>query len=1717
MVNSPALLRYDNNDFVDVAEITNSITSKSSGTVSEQQLEQTLCYNLVKNNLPLDVSNNLDQTQTLTITGGKNKLNGVMLNNNEDIFDSELMALKLNYSTSNVTSTDESFSYAMTTALNSVITKKGTTVSYENSSLRLGVEFNNDDQLSIDNNDNLGDWKINFERDRNSQNNYYAAVNSNLNTSDGSYPLNITELVSADYIMNDGRYISSINGSTNLHTYSSFDSSYTLASNDLSYNIDPEHSYQSSDFTMYKLVQDTPEITLTIGQDATGADLPISTSTNADITTISLSEFKSNVEKVLGNDIIDLQNGFKIDIEIADNNGEFSIDSNDILSINTNNIVDSNEFLTAGIRSGNTNMYIDVTNGSLTLSGNDISSNVSSVGLTSGYEYLNSSYNTTNGNVKIYVEPTTNRATINYGNNEDQITKEINILYNCVEALAYDPTGCSVLSDEMRINPDVQLGAGIVVPTTTVNLSQCFTPNDLRNFKKSGDSVLTIANNNNFNLSMITYSDVSFVSNIGTVYNNSDIVFIAITNKNILTEETPLVASNSTAVPNSLATVTVQNMTFSNYSYDDYKIRLDNKTISVDLSNSVQATNGWYLASTNESDYLVANPIKTSILYDDCLFMRSGLDSSFNYTFSIATPTVTNAQSIKHRIDISFYDVDNSTGTPSMVERYAYLDDNDITYSTPTVSNTIDVLNNNEYSINDNVPQQINSQSKIIVKKVISTVKYYASFEPKLPFYTNIKLDSPEITETVTSYKLFDSNSNELPDIYLKYLKDVDNNSLSLVNVAQPQSYSTTLKVTPKNCSTLKATFLGSTNGTLEQVPYTNNPDVDPFFNTSTYITHNGDTSSIYLNIQVTYPTILSDQYYIIDTTNKPGENASFDTTLYIYDTTNHDGTNSSFDNFQPYNNDWVNWTDDEYWWNYANPPTPIVLRNTVTVLNSELTLTIYDETDNVIATLKQPNTFINDFNIIRCLDPLVMTYSQINYLNNGWSGWNTKYTTATNFGLDRNIFIADGIYLKTDGKNPSQFSWVEFTLNSDTFSVEFVNDYTSINNGWNNIHNFTDITNSYDVVQNNYNWGNELILTVHSGDDVTRSVTFDKYRGYNRISPNGVDNIDIIRTGTTAVFTVITDISGTFTQTFNNFANGSTYTVDNATDASGNSFDLGLDIYGQLSLFDGNNGSERIYINVTGASISWRFYNPNYDTIDYYNSSTLLATSFYDLFNWKPRRILSNYYTISIQYSIPQVKYYALNSSGPNLYGNPINKSQSDWGSENLVTLDVTNNLYESGISVYRTQNYVPSGFTSYFVVTPPQMILNYNYPDANIISFPYNPSSQYGSSPHTLQKTYYVTIDSDSDHNSYYDVPILLNNGIATIKNYNISNIQKYNNVENDVVTNRFVILGNYIDIKYYNQPYDPTRPNDLLTSSVTDYVYSGRIDAILYDSCANKLDVTKANGSTQYELSYRQFIGTNSNNLNSNFNIKVNISDAFLTPPPSGINVVNNDLFINLTAPASTAVTLYQSNVRLVDSSFILVIDKYETSGVNYNALLSLSSISEVFFVVTKHWTSSFSVDGTSLPSIGDESYGDKFDVTDLFTNITPSMIEFTEDTNFTKANSGITLSALSPSGITNLTNLITYNSASNLLSKSYYIYAADIIKVNSLFGLPVYRLTNFGNVRTPSITTYSVNIASPTQLYDNSGNSIMNPNNNGTQNTAIVTDIQPIVNTIPSAPR
>jgi hypothetical protein len=1060
--------------------------------------------------------------------------------------------------------------------------------------------------------------------------------------------------------------------------------------------------------------------------------------------------------------------------------------------------------------------------------------------------------------------------------------------------------------------------------------------------------------------------------------------------------------------------------------------------------------------------------------------MTSTIDSIFTYKVIVATNIITNAQSIKHKIDISFTDViQDNNGDVKAVQGNAYLDNDDISYNDITYSEVEGNLPDASFNVlsGDSNPFELN-KSNLRVSELTRTLTYRAKFDAKLPFYKNVNLFSPVITEVIHRYKVYDKHTGvELPDIYLKSLVHTGTNkilSLVTLNATESSSTTTTLNVTRSNCSVLTGHLQGKKDGIFEDILNIHAKDVDPFFNTSTNY-FMGSTKVANSIVEVYTPTIIDKPYYTIDTTNAPGTNTSFQAKLFKYNTSDSDGTNNSFDNFDPYITTWA-----------TSSPIDLSVNLSVNSSNNYLTLTVYDANGTtVLATIGQPETIINDFNIIYCINPLVKVLTNIKNLSGNNIMNDDSYTVATTTsrtGYSRKMRLTDGIFAYLTNSNPLRNHSVNFNLKSDQVKVQFadsnnVNNYGSNNNGWDTYHRFVDIsgTNSGTIFDSS-----SVEFTLFSGTsgvNETRSVSFNKFRGYRRVG-TGVDTINIVRTPSVLTFVVQAN-TGNYKQVFPSFAANGVYTITNAVHESDSSksFDIGLKINGNLSLLNtAYQHPTRYYINIDGASIKWTLSNPaNAESqhVRYESSGNLLDASFNDLFGWKVRNILSEEYTINIRYNIPNIEIYNLDVSGSDVTGNPLSKT--NWVLNNNSNFDLktyTTNLSLSGIKLKRVQSYVPSDFIAYAVVIPPQLKITYN--NNGITSLPFIPAN--GGSV-----DYYITlVDRNVSEYSINDSLFPF-----TLKHNTIPLLQNYNTLKNE----KFVILGNYLKIKYTLGSYNSSQqPNYELFSNTIEKIYQN-------SSNYPHFDVSK-NGVV-YDIRYKQHVGGMSNNT---YNIHFKITSAFI-PPYNNPPVV----FV-LPVNQSTIVSFYQSNIRLIGNNYNLIIDKYTCPGIDYNSLIVRTDISlnQLFFLATSHSTCTFTLNDTeSLTNIN---------INELFNDVSANQISFLPDSTFVNTNVGITLSALTSAGIAKLKNLVRWTQSDYLLSKVSYINMPDIINVTSLFGSNMFRVTNSGNIRTPGVTSYAYNIVAPTALYDSSG-SVMNNFSSGSYS---YNNEGRVIKTLPNAP-
>jgi len=1659
-------LRFYNNDTMSLVQINNNNIGGTE-SLTNVQLEQILCVDLVNQVLPVDVS--FVQPSSADISGNKSRLSGVMINNNEDYIDSELFAMTLKYVVNPSSNVDVSYPkpiFAPTYTINEGMTLYGETTSNMDSNIKVDIIYNAARQLSVvDGTSTAGDWGVYFDRSTYSGN-FVAAINSDLNTVDNLYPMSISEQLSANKkcLFNDGYYISDISAATNEIT-PAYDASYTLASNNLLGTINVNHDYVINDFTMYKIDQPVPIVTETFdGTIDLSANLPIGDANGNNLSPPSLSDISNNMASVLsgtGYSVSEIHDGFSIDVYIADvESGGYSISPpTDVLSINDSNLVDSYSYFEYGYASGS--HYIDISNGSVTLTG-DIS-NVTLINLTDTSETLEYPYNTENGRIKIVVDEVTNRIQNTVSGNESGSSYNFvvgsKVIYNCDEALVYNDNICNKIDISLKESPEVGLYAGVVVDKTSDPNAYLFTDNSLNLLKAGDGSVLVISNDSIYNPTLPNYTDVSYVSNISTYYDVSQIIFLTIENQNILTEQTPLVNASGIDISNSLTKVVIQDVNLHDLSYSDYRVLFDTKTIT-DLSNSMAATNGWRLRSTDGRDFMTTNPLKTSILYDDCLFMVSPVvDLSFQYLLSIATPEVTNIQSIKHRIDISFTDVSSNGVVYSDEVSYAYLDDNDITYSDVSYVDISGGPITSGLSIVGTPPSVygITTVDKFIFKQFTRTSTFHVSFDPKLPFYTNLDIYSPLVSETIVFYKMYDLSGNEQPNIYLKYIKrNSDNVLLSNVTVdfTSPPN-GTILSVSQLDCSTLKATLLGKKpDGDYEPLPNTSTPDVDPFFNTETIITGiNGYAGHAHITVQVTAPTILSSDFYTIDMVNAPGTNLSFVTELYTYDTTDHSISNNGFDNFSPYNSTWVDDVANGYWSGTPVNLTSVVLNNEVVQnVGGTFTLNIFAEgLTDILASITQPHNFINDFNIIRNINTLVYVEQTLMPTESVTQ----HYNIALPNGAYDIVNLVDGVYLDIEKLSIIRNSY-SFELKSDQFSVDFVLDANyataGYNNGWDTQYNlFTSITN---VVQTSPN----LLLQVDSGNvgtNQTKSVQFEYYRGYYRVV-GGTDTITITRTSLTANF-IVENMTGRAIQSFANFTAGSTYTV-NYVVGTDTSFNIGLQIDGDLSLLSSLDPSH-IIITVTGADVSYNFVNSACFIIDQFNihgSGNLTDGSFPDLFGWLSRRIKSDYVHIRIEYNVPNTEIY--NAALP--YYSAINpKNYSSWiNADSVIYENMIMGVEKSGVTITRTQNYVGSAYVSYMVIIPPQLKFTYLPASSLVTTLPFNIASY-------TQKNYYVSLLQADQFiigsvNVYNDITpdggsatdyVLTNNYIPLLYHYTeVTSTDKEN----------FVIKGNKIRMGYYygiaHDSYNE------INNLALDWVYPGNDSFAPIDELVNSegyftVDLKPDRG---YDISYSQYINSS---IRTDKNIQFDISNAFIYS--------SDPIYLDLPAAVSTHVEIYQAQSNLVDNSFVLVIDKYSSIGVDYGYLISNNNLQKIFFIMDEHSTCTFEIDGSTI-TIGSQT----IDINNLF-DIATSEVVFVPDSSFNDAvDIGLTFSALSTTGTANLSTLFTYVFSDYLLSKSLYVNIPDCLNVTSLVGTKLFRLTNCGNIKTPSVTAYSFNIAS-----------------------------------------
>jgi hypothetical protein len=1688
-----------NQDFVSMKQLTNS-SINNGNLLTDADFENYITYNLAQQTAPDDLSNNdFDTPNTLTIEDSSLNNNNVLINNNDTVLVNENFALKVNYVEQEISYDDNIYNIGGDGRITTHIKVYNTTNSLFDSNLKIDVSLNNDPQYTENN-----EWAVNFDRSVITMN-YFACINSNLSDICGNYPFYILENSAniyslgndPDSVFNGGSYYGT-------HKYFTRDSSGIMIPHDISNNtLDSNfcrselnnstddvdaYQYDNNEFNTFKIIQDQPHVNNTITdlcnneEVNNGSQIPLKfNGSNINSATFDVSGifYTSNTN---WNKIGD---GFQASIYVGTvQDGGYSINtgnSTDAFSLDDSNLTSNvnNPYMQIDVQ--NSEHRLDINNGSITVFSANDTANPDYITIGDEAEYLSQQFYNLSGEIVIFTKDTDNRVYYSNGGSnsftdvsgiKSSLTDYVEVFYNNSES-----NGNSIISNTVKTTDNVTYTVEVVAAST----SDIVLSSDTRNLAKNNTALLALASDSNIGI-----VDVSFVLESYLSTDPSYIQIISIENQTILTNNTPIRDLSGLDISGSTSSVKVEHIDLSGLDYVDYRVYLTTKTVD-DVSNLLQLNGGWTLATTDPSyTFMIGSASKTGVIRDDYLFMtnasdgsgeKPGLDISMNYSFQLASSVIASTQAIKHRIAISFNDIQNysstdiSNTTYDVSQTVFYLDDQDITINPiGSIINDLSSCTDISYSSLNN---GLYNPSNYIFKKFTSTRQFTASFDSKFHFYTNLLFVTPTIYEKSVYYQIYDLSDSQLPSYLLKYFQCEDGIlSNTYVNLVDSNGnitvYDTTFDFTQEVVSIFNVELYGS-NDSINYVPV---PDtslnyLDPFFNLKSTISNfdgKNAVGTVTVNIGINN-TVNKPQYYI-QTDNAPGENLSFLARRYIYTV----GTYSTLlDNFTFYN-DFYNRND----LNDIKTDCTIVLEPS----GNYNVLSVKDLDENLLVKIIHPTVFIDNYNVIVCSAPLMEVTSYYNE--------SQFYTLAIN----NTIEVDSGVYYYNT-PNPSVGLTDTFSLVSDSFSLKIVND-ASFNNNLNYINQtlFTEsIINA--PLQDSYT------------DHVTKSVQFSLVRGYELGSfYTGTTYRDVITLARTpSVYTFYLDISGgdlnvnesTVQKTFTGVYSGQIFTVNDLSGTSGSSnpniYNLGLKINVNKSILSQSELSSYL-IDATVAdyltNIDSNPYDPTIIEVLNYGFVTDIQSAgpktnyqkdlLYPYITGIQAACIKSYgsYKLQIIRNVPSLRIYSLNS--PSFIGEPsaADTNPSVWNYEGYINYNnflwtgyVLSNLNVSRIastpeggSVGHVVFY--NSYYSYYVIAPPSINIYGYKPSLTITSLPI--SGQ--------QSTFFTEFDIISQNSYNY-------NGFIGNLNFN-SNFSFTHYLYNANTKYYFKIKGNKVSISLYMGGVGDFDPVTSTSPQIADI--SGAMEILYTNVCIDDLEsnnylLVSVDSSKNYNIDYKQLV-LSQHNLTSNINFSV--GNAFVGPN-SNSSTGSPIYYLRLPTNYGSNVTFYQANIIYVDISgdlstgYWMVVDKYDTNAnINYNDILKNQNIREYYFPVQSHYTKEI-----YLGSIQDES-GNIINQDDYLNQIPFSGITDTSwnvDNSFVLQYIGITISGLSTNGVNAIADLLKYDQAAYLQSKSLYVKRQDAIRIKNILGNTLFRVTNSGNVQTRRVLTSNVSLYNP----------------------------------------
>jgi len=1636
-------LSFMSDDLVQIAELRNGLPLQDYN-LTDAQFENFICTNLTNENLPYDLTDNFPydasfnpstDNSSLSIVNdedvnGPQLLGKTVILNNETLINSESFAIKMNYASTGSEGNPDSTSAGIGAGIDSSIALDASTNSVYDSNLKITITPNNDDQYTDDlSMINQTIWGVNFNRNNNAMD-YFATINSVYEQDENPSPFYIVESSNNTVSLGNNNSLwfnenkHGISDASGILETNSISNNYLLSTNHINSAVTNNGYTTFSEFNKYKLLQNKPATTTVLS--ASGSAMPIKYVNGAPVDLSSTTFDFSNVFMNTTN----VGSGFTVKLDISANPTPYDVSSNELFTVDNSTLVNNPNENYIKLSNINTrDHFLEEYTGSLTAESVYGTGNEQYIDISNNFETLDGSYNATNGLIQLAIDTMWDRVYYADGFNTylshgtpSNLTDYVDVVY-CGEENGNETT---CLSGNLLTTDDVSFYLQVKATSTIYSNPNDFFNANTKNLAYDNSAILVIADTSNN--SSANYEDFTLDSRIP--YDANKVYIISVQNESILTAESQLLDQNLDPVTGTTSTVTMSGVDLSGLPYTDFRIRLDTKKVS-DISNQLHLTNHWTLKNPN--DYMIGSALKTSVIYDDYLFMTTDphMDISMQYVFQIANPVCASTQAIKHRIKIEFKDLSENlqyNSTPTVF----YLDDQDITLNPISSIDTSGVTCTDISSNNTSYPV-----SDYTFQKYTRTSTYTAEFDSKFQFYHNLTFITPTVTENAIFYKIF-KGGIEQPSYLLRYFSCIgEGHLLSNVYVSLVgEPVYTEFKYTQTVCSILTATILGTTNN----VDYVELPDVDPvpidpFFRQNCVILNitTGGHGHADISVRFNNGVTVDQPLYYIEMQNAIGANLSLKSKRYIYDASTN-GT--QLDNYTPYNN--------FYGTLMSSAP---LLYTDVSDNGGILTVTIKTASNGTtLAVISQPNNYLNDYNIILCPAPILQIDTTI--------GSNPTNSTRR-LVFNNTVKIVDGIYYYLDPNGVIIGASESFNLVTDSFKLWFVDDEAFPNNNTAYTGNFVKFNES-----NIQTWLTCLSNTYNQ----TRSISFTQLRGYKQSISNN-DIITLLRTTMSVTFFFAVDGNLAY-QMFDNIYYGKTITIDNAG-YNGTFYNLGLKLHFTKSMLKNERQGQEYdwYIHVSLPKYSLTVTaNPFNTSIVGKKSSGYLTDAsnslFYPYFNYvKPSSIKSNTaYSVTVTYTVPDLVVYS--ATTPSYIGNPVDVS--GWTQNATVSHNTLLNNYNviNSFRISRDSSYnvFYNNYNAYFVISPPVVSVYSNDTTTDSIPINYNP-------------VYIGSFHINTFNNTYVNKRgTLITNQWLNFREISIKSYNSYLNVNTSA--KRFRIEGNYLKVEFYaggvgTGPSGPAAVDAsglVLDTLINDIQMTQLEDGGLYDN--NHVRVVY-NGYS-YDIYYKQYLVSAHTN-NSSENVKFNVGNAFINSP-----LVS---YLRLPSGRGTNVTFFQANVAYdlsgIDSSYYMIIDKYISDiTVNYNSFLD-TSVREIFFPITNHYVKQIAISSDIVDGSGNIiSYSE---LVDLITYNDISNCSWVEDLTFGAVQySGITMSALTEQGRLNMQDVFKYNSGDSLDSKALYIYRPDLIRARNIIGTPIYRVTNGGNVHAPRVTTSNLSL-------------------------------------------